>query len=69
MLRQYGAGGPVHVISAHLSCDGKTYLFEEATHHIEGVAWAPSTVCIYNPRTLAVFSDEYDRFVLRNSAA
>jgi hypothetical protein len=69
MLRRYGAGGPVHVISALSSRDGKVYSFEQAIESHEGVAWSPSTVCVYNPRSLAVFADEYDRHVLWRGAA
>ncbi|MCM5680115.1 hypothetical protein M8A51_11280 [Schlegelella sp. S2-27] len=69
MLRRYGAGGPVHVISAHSSRDGNAYSFEEAIDPNEGVARSHSTICIYSPKSLAVFADEYDRYVLWNGAA
>ncbi|WP_367154802.1 hypothetical protein [Methylomonas sp. HYX-M1] len=69
LLRRRRAGGPVHVISAHSSRDGNVYSFDEAIDPNRGVAWSHSTICIYSPKLLAVFADEYDHYVLWNGPA
>jgi hypothetical protein len=65
MLKAHGAGNLVQVISTRPFLDGKVFSFEEATSLQDGVAWEPSTICIYVSNRLAVFADEYDRYVLR----
>jgi hypothetical protein len=68
-LIKRGAGGAVHVISANPLLDGKVFRFKEAIandRHDEGCAWAPASICIYEPKRLAVFANEYDHFLLFN---
>ncbi len=68
-LLRRGAGGPVHVISANPILDGKVFTFQAAVakeRHDEGCAWDAASICIYNPRHLAVFADEHDHFLLFN---
>jgi hypothetical protein len=67
MLLSRGAGGDVYAISTNPHWDAKTFSFSEATHD-DGCAWLPATICIYKPKHLAVFCDEYDRYVLFNGA-
>ena len=67
MLRSKGVGLSVYAISTHPKEDGRSFPFEVAISP-EGCAWSHGTICIFVPDRFAVFTDEYDRYVLENHA-